>query len=93
MNDLSTYSTRDLGEATALLTSGCVMTDLQWKNNRAYFIFEDVEHCKELSQQYFFGGLSQPSKFFYENLRTIKRKLYSEQNARYTPKGGGNDVI
>ena len=82
MNDLSSYSTRDLGEATALLTSGCVMKDLQWQANKAYFVFDDAEHCKELSQQYFFGGLSLTAKFFYENLRTIKRKLYSEQNAR-----------
>lgn len=73
------YTTKDLGEASALLTSNCIMKDMQWKEGKAYFIFDNPIFCKKLSHQYFFENLKLSVRPFYENLRTIKRKLYAEQ--------------
>lgn len=79
------YQTKDLGEAAALLTSGIAMLDLVWRDSKAYFVFEDPMECRRLAQEYFFGSLQLPVRFYYENVRTIKRKLYEEQP---TERGG-----
>ena len=83
------YLTKDLGESAALLTGGCAIRDIQWKNSEAYFVFGERKACQQMSQKYFFGGLELPVRFFYENLRLIKRKLYSDQRAR----GVNNNVF
>ena len=76
------YITKDLGEAAALLTANCVMKTMQWKDSKAYFVFTDARKCQKLSHQYFFENWQLPVRPFYENLRTIKRKLYAEQRVQ-----------
>lgn len=82
------YITKDLGEAAALLTSQCIMRSLQWKDNTAYFLFEDPETCQKIAHQYFFENLSLNVRNFYENLRMVKRRLYAEQNSMNNRRGG-----
>jgi len=74
------YVTSDLGEAAALITSGCVMRDMQWRQEKAYFLFNDSATCQPLGHKYFFEGLSLNCRVFYENLRNIKRKIHTGQN-------------
>lgn len=80
--DNNEYVTKDLGETTALLTNGCFMTAIEWKDDVAYFRFQDNQKCKLISQNYFFEGLTGNLRLFYENLRMVKRKLYAESNKR-----------
>ena len=74
MND---YHTKDMGEAAALLTRGCRMRDVQWKDDTAYFIFPDRPQCEAIAKEYFYSDLQVSARTYYDNLRMIKRKLYA----------------
>jgi hypothetical protein len=94
------YITKDLGEAAALVTNGLVLKNINWKDNVAYFSFNEPDVCKETSQKYFFENLALPVRKFHENLKLIKSKLYASSqliNGRGIPgrsqsKGGGRNV-
>lgn len=69
------FITKDLGEACTLITSGCPMSSIQWKDQTAYFCFSNKKACEEISKEYFFGNAQVAARSFYENLRMLKRKL------------------
>ncbi len=73
------YLTRDLGEAACLLTLDHRLHGIAWKDNFAYFRFGDPTVCEQLKQQYFFGSLQLSARHFYDNLRTLKRQLYQNE--------------
>lgn len=92
------YSTKDLGECVALVTSGLALKSINWKDGVAYFVFPDPARCKELSQKYFFEELALPVRKYHENLNLVKGRLYSSTeflNSRgrlIKIKGGGRNV-
>ena len=88
------YQTKDLGEAASLLTSNCILKNIFWKDNTAYFIFDNLANCEKISQKYFFENLTLPARLYYENLKMVKRKLYTSQQtegARVTFKVRGGE--
>ena len=69
----NTYTTKDLGEAVALLSSGVKMNSIDWKERVAYFTF--AGDCESLSREYFFGNLQVNARLFNDNMRSLKSRL------------------
>jgi len=71
------HTTRDLGEASALISRDCPLSSLQWKDDTAFFVFDDPR-AVALSHDYFYGELSINARTYYDNLRMLKRRLYTD---------------
>jgi hypothetical protein len=73
----SEYISRDLGEVTALVTLGCPFRSINWKDDVAYFSFANRTRCEAFHEEYAFGQLTVPARAYFDNLRMIKRQLYT----------------
>ncbi len=73
------YLTRDLGEAAALLTKGIAMASIQRKDAIVYFVFRASKKAEQASHDYFLGELRVPARTYYDNLRNLKRRLWSQE--------------
>ncbi len=72
------YKTKDLAEASALLSLDNPLTQIERQGNTCWFIFEDKEKCDALSNQYFFGKLMVNARDFYESMSRLKNRIFSE---------------
>lgn len=74
----NTYLTKDLGEATALVTEGVKFIGLEREGSFYWFVF-DGTRADEVSQIYWSGDLKVSAKLFSDNLRTLKDRLFSRK--------------
>lgn len=70
------YKTKDLAEATALITTGNVLIDIEREGNICFFIFNNKEKCIEISNKYFFGKLTVNARDFYESMVRLKNRIF-----------------
>ena len=75
---LSPFKTRDLSEASTLVTLGQNLIRLEHDGQRFWFIFENVAVCEELSRQFWEGKLLVNPREFALNFRAIKDRLHSQ---------------
>ena len=76
-NIIDEYRTRDLGEAAALLCSSVELLRLERKQSFCWFIFSDVQLCKKLSNQYFFGDLKVKARDYQEATGRLKNRIFA----------------
>ncbi len=76
MNDI--YKTRDLAESAALLISDCKLINIHKVGKTCWFYFNDIEKCKLISNQYFFGELMVNAKVFHEIITRLKNRIFSK---------------
>jgi len=83
MNNLTpqTFSTKDYWLAGALLAAGGKLLRLDWWDGRAFFVFADLERCDTEASAYWAGDLRVSAKDFTDALRTLKTRLYENENA------------
>ena len=73
------YTTYDLGTASALLCSGFELLSLDKENPRkALFIFKRESDIEEIANLYFGDRLEVRGRSFFDSLKALKNKLYSE---------------
>ncbi len=70
------YKTRDLAEATALITSGNSLIGIKRDGKVCFFFFENKEKCIEISNKYFFGELTVNARNFYEAMVRLKNRIF-----------------
>ena len=73
------YKTKDLGEASGLLCKSAVLLRLQKENNFYWFVFQDKELCEKTSREYWFGNLQVNARNYYEEMRMLKDRLFSQK--------------
>lgn len=73
------YLTKDLGESSALLCKSAVLVSLQKESNFYWFVFRDKELCQKISREYWFGELLVNARKYYEEMRGLKDKLFSQK--------------
>lgn len=73
------YQTKDLGEASALLSKSATLIRLQKQDNFYWFIFLDKTLCEKISHEYWFGELFVNARDFYEQMRMLKDRLFSQK--------------
>ena len=76
----STFSTKDYYLSGALMAAGERLLRLDWREGRAFFVFENLDRCEMRTQAYWVGDLKVSAKAFTDALRTLKDRLYSNGN-------------
>jgi hypothetical protein len=78
-SDSDVFTTYDLGLATALLTVGYKLENLDRSNGRrVLFIFEHKTGIEITSNRFFSDDLKVKARSYFDNLKAIKTKLYSD---------------
>lgn len=70
------YKTKDLAEATALITTGNSLVGIERDGKICFFIFANKEKCIEISNKYFFGELIVNARNFYEAMTRLKNRIF-----------------
>lgn len=77
MKPVETFRTKDLSEASLLLTKDNQLLEIERDGNTCWFVFEDRKACEELSNQFWFGKCLVNAKSFYEAMNTLKNRIFS----------------
>lgn len=73
------WTTYDLGVSTALLCVGFQLLSLKKENPRkALFVFKRESGIDDCANRYFTDQLEVKARSFFDNLKALKNKLYSE---------------
>jgi hypothetical protein len=73
------FTTYDLGVSTALLCAGFELLSLDKENpKKALFIFKKVDEIEDIANRYFSDKLEVKARSFFDHLKALKNKLYSE---------------
>lgn len=70
------YRTKDLAEASALITTGNSLVRIERENKVCFFIFDDKVSCQAISNKYFFGELLVNARNFYEAMVRLKNRIF-----------------
>lgn len=73
------FTTYDLGVSTALLCAGFELLTVDKENPRkALFVFKKSEGIESVADLYFSDKLEVKARSFFDHLKALKNKLYSE---------------
>jgi len=73
------FTTYDLGVSTALLCAGFQLLSVDKENPRkALFIFQKEDSIEDVADRYFSDRLEVKARSFFDHLKALKNKLYSE---------------
>lgn len=73
------FTTYDLGVSTALLCAGFQLLSVDKENVRkALFIFKKDDGIEDVADLYFSDRLEVKARSFFDHLKALKNKLYSE---------------
>ena len=73
------FTTFDLGVSAALLCIGFELQDLSRADPRkALFVFKREDGIEDFANQYFTDQLKLKARSFFDALKALKNKLYSE---------------
>lgn len=74
------FTTYDLGVSTALLCAGFELLSVDKNDNprKALFIFQKEAGIEDIADQYFSDRLEVKARSFFDHLKALKNKLYSE---------------
>ncbi|HRH25304.1 MAG TPA: DUF5659 domain-containing protein [Candidatus Paceibacterota bacterium] len=73
------FTTYDLGVSTALLCAGFELLSVDKKNKRkALFVFKKEKGIEDVTDRYFSDKLEVKARSFFDHLKALKNKLYSE---------------
>lgn len=73
------FTTYDLGVSTALLCAGFVLLSMNKENpKKALFIFKKEDGIEDVTDRYFSDRLEVKARSFFDHLKALKNKLYSE---------------
>jgi len=80
LNDPSVvFTTYDLGVSTALLCAGFQLLSVDKDNPRkALFIFKKEDGIEAITDAYFSDRLEVKARSYFDHLKALKNKLYSE---------------
>lgn len=78
-NDISVneYRSRDLGESSVLFTKGISLKRIEKINDICWFIFSDLEKCKEISLAYWSGHCDVDARSFNHSNAILKSRMFT----------------
>lgn len=79
VNTQSEYRTKDLAEASFLLTKSIKFLRIDREGRVCWFIFDDASICENLIAEYWFRNATVPAKTFYEAVQTLKNRIFSSR--------------
>ena len=79
LSDSNVFTSYDLGVSTALLCAGFQLLSVDKDNPRkALFIFQKAKNIEDVANKYFSDRLEVKARSFFDHLKALKNKLYSE---------------
>lgn len=77
---LSTFSSYDLGLATALVTLKYELIKLDKTDpKKVRFVFKEAKDIEQMMLGYWNNEISVPALAFFNNLKTLKNRIYSDK--------------
>lgn len=77
MKPVNAFRTKDLSEASLLLTKSGRLLEIERDGNTCWFVFEDKKSCENLSDQFWFGECLVNAKSYYQAMATLKNRIFS----------------
>ena len=71
------FRTKDIYEASALIAAKARFLHLLPDKHFYWFVFEDCDHCRQISDSYWRNELKVMAKDLTEAIRTMKDKIHS----------------
>lgn len=71
------YKSKDIGESSALVTSGQKIINVQRDGKVCWFVFEHNDQCEKISREYFFGNLRGNLRQYNETMNVLKNRIFS----------------
>jgi len=71
------YRTRDLAESATIFLLGQQLINIERINGVCWFIFEDLNKCKEISNNFWFGKCIVNAKDYYDTINKLKNRIFS----------------
>lgn len=75
--EVKLYKTKDLGEAAALIVKDIPLIEIERDGKVCWFIFNLVDQCRLLSNQYFFGELMVNAREYTEATVRLKNRIFN----------------
>ena len=73
------FTTYDLGVSTALLCAGFRLLSVDKENiKKSLFVFKKDDGIEDVADRYFSDRLDVRARSFFDHLKALKNKLYSE---------------
>jgi hypothetical protein len=73
------FKTKDLAEGALLLAKGQHLNELKWDRDVCWFVFENADTCREISNQFWFGKCPVDAKTFSDSINKLKNRIFSRQ--------------
>jgi hypothetical protein len=74
----SEYRTKDLAEASFLLTKNIKFLRLERVGKTCWFVFNDKNNCELLTSEFWFGNATVPAKAFYDAVQILKNRIFTQ---------------
>ena len=79
ITDDKSFQTKDYCLAAALIASGQKLQKLKWRGTVAFFVFDKLIECSDLTQSYKNNNLSVKAWDFTLALKEVKLRLYARK--------------
>lgn len=77
---VKTFSTYDLGLASALVSKGQSLIGLEnSRRGKTRFVFDSAPEIEEIAGRYWDNNLKICARTFFENQKMLKSRIYSDQ--------------
>ena len=73
----SEYKTKDLAEASFLLTKKVKLFRIEREGTICWFVFNDKALCDKLISEFWFDNAAVPAKLFYDAVQTLKNRIFA----------------
>ena len=74
----TTFKTKDLSEATALLTLGSKIVGTEKVDKTIWFIFEDEPKSQEIVKEFWFGECLVNARSYHDSLNKLKTLIFKK---------------
>ena len=81
MEQTDVYKSRDIGESSALLSSGVKLLRLEQDGQFFWFVFED-KNSSAIADKYWSGDLVVTAKDYNDSYRSLKDRIFARQGGR-----------
>ena len=79
MNIFDEYTTKDLGEAAALVAAGQTLLAIRSSGERHYlFVFENHKSSKDLAERFWSNTLKLPARDYHTSIKVLKARVYAQ---------------
>ena len=73
----TTYKTKDLAEAAALMVIGQSLKDIEREAGVCWFVFSGGQQSQDISNKYYFGELLVNARDYQEAMKRLKNLIFT----------------